>query len=408
MSERKHVLGRDEGSAAGEGDSPRRVILCAPASFKGTLSAAEVAAAMAAGIQKSGLPLDADVCPIADGGEGTLDALASALGATFHDMDVHGPLGQIIRARFAVAGSLGIVELAQAAGLMLVPAEERDPMRTTTYGVGELIRAAIERGCESIIVGVGGSATVDGGAGLAQALGAKFFDQAGNEMAMPMTGGSLRDVARIQKPDISSLWKENRSREGRARIRVACDVTNPLCGSDGAAAVYGPQKGASPQQVRELDHALTQFAALCGVEPNVPGAGAAGGAAYGLMALCGATLERGIDVVLSAIRFDDRVRGAALVLTGEGRLDEQSLSGKACLGVARAASMRGVPTFAIVGSTGPGAERCVGETRWGLLRDVLSLEDRYGRERALSEPAELVSAATLELIRHTSELNGER
>jgi glycerate 2-kinase len=371
-------------------------ILCAPDSFKESISALEAAEAMAAGVRDAGEQFQPDVCPIADGGEGTLEALIGALGGTIESATVTGLLGEPVAARFGMTadGKTAIVELAQASGLALVPKDRRDPMRTTTFGTGELIRLAAERGCELVIVCLGGSATVDGATGIAQALGARFFDRGDQEITEPMRGGLLRSVSRIERPLRGAL----------PHLRIACDVTNPLCGRTGAAAVYGPQKGATPQQVQELDAGLAHIARLLGANPATPGFGSAGGASFGLVTMLGAELERGIDLVLEAIRFDERCRDAALVLTGEGRLDEQSLSGKASMGVAKRARQRGVPSIAIVGSTGDGAERCTDPAHGGELAGYVSLADRFGMERALVEPAALIRQVAAEIVR---ELAGE-
>lgn len=361
--------------------------LCAPDSFKETLDAVAAARAMAGGIRAVHPRAGIDECPVADGGEGTLDALVAAAGGVVRHARVRGPLGAPQDARFAVAddGRLGIVELAEASGLAHVPPAERDPTRTTTYGTGELIARAADAGCTKIVVGVGGSGTCDGGAGLAQALGVRFLDDAGRPIEMPMTGGMLARVARVERP----AWFP--------AIVVACDVRNPLLGTNGAAAVYGPQKGATREQVVALDAALAQFAARTGGDPDQPGAGAAGGAGYGLATFCHATLVRGIDLVLDAVRFDERCAGVDLVLTGEGRLDASSLEGKTAIGVARRALALGTPTIAIVGSTGPGAERCV-EGAGGPLQRYVALTDRYGRERALSDTAACVADAAAHAV----------
>lgn len=315
-----------------------------------------------------------------------MEVLIGALGGTFQSAKVAGPLGAMVEARFGITHDrVAIVELAQASGLGLVESAQRDPMRATTFGTGQLIALAMQRGCTSILICLGGSATVDGGAGLAQALGFKFFDRDGREIKEFMCGSLLNRIARIQKPNAAL-----------PPIRVACDVTNPLCGLNGAAAVYGPQKGATATQVRELDAALANLARMVGGDPNQPGAGAAGGAGLGLAALCGGRLERGIDLVLSAIAFDARCRGAALVLTGEGRLDSQSLQGKACMGVVAAARRLGVSTIAIVGSTGPGADDCVIPA--GLLRRYIDLSARFGHQRAMSDAAALVEQTAALLV----------
>lgn len=370
---------------------PIRNVLAAPASFKETLTAAEAAEAMAAGVRRADPSVAVVCCPIADGGEGSLDALASALGAEIRRVSVTGPLGDPIEARYGVArrrvggggggGRVGIVELAEASGLGLVAPSRRDPTVTTTFGTGELI-AALTAECDEILVCVGGSATVDGGAGLAQALGANFCDRRGSPIRAPLTGGRLGEITAVEPV------------RGLPVLRVLCDVRNRLLGADGAAAVYGPQKGATPAQVRELEGALAHLAALGG-RPELaalPGAGAAGGAAFGLAAFCGARLERGIDAVLDAVGFHERCARADLVLTGEGSLDAQTLQGKACAGVLDAATRHGRQVIAIVGRAGPGAERL------GFAR-VESLSERYGLERAMREPAPLIAEVTARLIR---------
>jgi glycerate kinase len=360
-------------------------VLCAPDSFKGTLSAPDAAAAMAAGVALAGG--EADVCPVADGGEGTMDVLVAARGGTIRRERVTGPLGEPVDARYALLDRVGVVELAEAAGFVLVPPDRRDPTRTTTYGVGELVRRAIDDGATEIIVCIGGSGTCDGATGLAQALGARFFDGDDRPITTPLTGGMLTGIARYEPP--ASL----------PPIRVACDVTNPLCGPKGSAHVYGPQKGATPDQVESLDAGLAHLAAVVGADPNVPGYGAAGGAGFGLVELLGARLERGIDLVLDAVRFDARCAEADLVLTGEGRLDEQSLHGKTTMGVARRADALGVPAIAIVGTTGAGWQHAVGASD-GRLTACVSLVERLGSKRALTDAPVAVREMTARVVRN--------
>jgi glycerate kinase len=311
-----------------------------------------------------------------------------------HELTVMGPLQESVEARFAVLaeGGLGVIELAEASGLSLVPSNRRNPLETTTYGTGQLMRAALAEGCEELILCLGGSATVDGGAGIIQALGGRFFDLRGQLIEAPMCGRLLKSIGRLEQP------------RGLPQIRVACDVTNPLMGPEGAAAVYGPQKGATESQVRELDEGLVHFAEVVGVAGDFAGAGAAGGAGYGLAAMCGAKLERGIELVLDAVRFDHRCRGAALVLTGEGKLDEQSLHGKAALGVAARAARFGVPTIAIVGSTGHGAADCCDPTKGGALTAFIDLSARYGAARAMGDAAGCVAAAAAEVLQRRASL----
>jgi glycerate 2-kinase len=339
---------------------------------------------MARGARAASPEVIADCLPVADGGEGTLHALVAALGGTIEVATVVGPLGDQVDARFGIAadGWTGIVELAEASGLQLVPAARRNPMRTTTYGTGQLIRIAADRGCTSVIVGVGGSATCDGGLGLAQGLGARVYDSAGRLIEEPITGGMLRRVARIEP------------RTGLPAIRVASDVTNPLCGRNGAAFVYGPQKGAGTADVGLLDAGLRHLTSLTDADPDTPGAGAAGGAGFGLMAFCGARLERGVDLVLDALDFATHLRDVSLVVTGEGRLDAQTGAGKAIAGVAAAAHSASVPVVAVVGSLAAEVDASLG----GQLRRTVNLSARFGEELARGQPAVLIEAATTELV----------
>jgi glycerate kinase len=333
----------------------------APDSFKGSASAREVAQAIAEGL-KAALP-DAvcDLVPMADGGEGTVDALVAATGGQIVSVRVTGPLGEPVDAFFGILGDgeTAVIEMAAAAGLHLVPPEKRNPMVTTTYGVGELIRAALDAGCRRLIIGIGGSATNDGGAGMAQALGVRLLDEQGNEIGFG--GGILERLARLDLSDFDRrVWD--------AEILVACDVTNPLTGQNGASAVYGPQKGATPEMVRQLDANLRHYAAVLrrdlGVEvETVAGAGAAGGLGAGLLAFCRAQLRRGVELVIHAVHLPERVQKADLVITGEGCLDFQTGFGKVPHGVAQVAKRYGKPVIALAGQLGEGAERC---RQWGI------------------------------------------
>lgn len=313
-------------------------VLCCPDSFKESISAADAAAAMARGVRAAGG--QADLCPLADGGEGTVDALLTATGGTPRTTHVTGPLGDPVEAQWGVLGdgTTAAIEMAAAAGLALVPKDRRDPTRTTTFGVGELIRAALDAGMPRIILGVGGSATCDGGCGAAQALGARFAG-----VDAPVTGGTLQKITAF---DLSGLDPRLRDVE----LIVAADVTNPLFGPDGAAHVYAPQKGATPTQVRQLDAGLRHLASLFN-QPQLPGAGAgaAGGLGFGAGMMLGATIRPGADIVLDAVGFDQRVAACDLVLTGEGRLDRQTISGKTIAAVLRRAA--GVPVVALVGAS---------------------------------------------------------
>ncbi|MEO0586858.1 MAG: glycerate kinase [Planctomycetota bacterium] len=346
-------------------------VLVATDSFKGSMTAVEAARAAERGLRRAaaecGVEVDVDLCPIADGGEGTLDTLlaADATGAVRTER-VTGPMGETIEARWGLLGGgrLGVVEMAEAAGLTLVPDAKRDPTRTTTFGVGQLIGAALDAGVERVLLGLGGSATNDGGSGAAQALGVRFERAEGGVIDEPMRGGVLSEVGSVVFDGLRTELAER-----RVAVEVACDVTNPLCGEAGAAAVYGPQKGATAEQVVSLDAGLANLAARMAGSGGAmgeglgeglatgafAGAGAAGGFGYGAVAMLGGTLRPGIELVLEAVGFDGRVRRADVVVTGEGRLDEQSLSGKATVGVAAAARRAGVACVALAGGVSGGA-----------------------------------------------------
>lgn len=289
-----------------------------------------------------------DVVPVADGGDGTADAILAAAGGRRVEREVVGPDGRTVRAWFALLGdgSTAVVELALASGLSLLPPGSNDPLTATTYGTGQLIAAAVEVGARRILLAIGGSATNDGGAGALSALGARFLDGDGRELA----AGGLA-LTQLDRIDDSGL----RTRLAGVSIDIACDVDNPLVGTEGASSVYGPQKGASPDDVRRLDAALSRFAdviaALTGADVRgVPGAGAAGGIAGGFLGLAGARLVPGSALVLDVIGFDRRLEGVSLVVTGEGRLDRQTIAGKAPFAVAQAARKRGIAAAAVAGA----------------------------------------------------------
>jgi glycerate 2-kinase len=330
-------------------------IVIAPNAFKGSLSAVDAAEAIAEGVRAAASDADIVLVPIADGGDGTVDALVAATRGERRTLGVRGPLGDSVDADYGLidGGSTAVIEMAKAAGLALVPPGKRDPRITTTYGVGELLQHAYDAGARRFIVGIGGSATNDGGAGMAQALGYHLLDENGHEL--PPGGLALKRLARIHVGGVHAKWKE-------AEVDVACDVTNPLTGPSGASAVYGPQKGATPEMVTELDGALKHFAEVIrrdlGVEvEQLPGAGAAGGLGAGLVAFTGARLRPGAEMVMEALRLDERLAGAQLVITGEGRLDSQTARfGKGPAAVARHARRAGIPVFALGGSIADEAE----------------------------------------------------
>lgn len=359
-------------------------IVVAPDSFKGSLSAWEAAEAMAEGIRRVWPEAETVLIPMADGGEGTTEALVRATGGTMHETIVTGPLGEPVKAAFGILGDgeTGVIEMAGAAGLYLVPEDRRDPRITTTFGVGELILAALDAGCRRLVVGIGGSATNDGGVGMAQALGARFTNAAGREIGWG--GGSLKDLEHI---DLSGLDP----RLTGVEIRVACDVDNPLCGPRGAAAVYGPQKGATPEMVAELDANLAHLAEVIKKDlglsvAEIPGAGAAGGLGAGLIAFLGASLMPGVEMVIQAVNLGERVRGADLVLTGEGKIDAQTAFGKTPAGVARVAKAAGLPVIAVAGGIGDDVEpvySCGIDALFPLTPYPLSLNEAMRRGREL-------------------------
>ena len=320
-----------------------RVVL-APDKFKGSLTAAEVGDALAAGMLDVLPGLDVIKLPVADGGDGTV---AAALSAGFEEIivDAVGPTGEPVQAAYALHGSRAVVELAAVVGLSMLPGGRLDPLTSSTYGLGLVIADAIRRGAQTIVLGLGGSASTDGGAGMAQALGARLLDADGHDLSHG--GGALQGLARL---DLRAL----RETLGSSSIMVASDVDNPLLGADGAAAVFGPQKGADTHQVEALERGVRRWSELVSRatgrnEADRPGAGAAGGAGFAALALLNAEIRPGIELILELVDFDRRIVGADLVVTGEGSLDDQSLAGKAPVGVARAAARSGVPVVAVAG-----------------------------------------------------------
>jgi glycerate kinase len=369
-------------------------IVLAPDKFKGSLAAPQVCDAMAAGIRRIRPEARIDACPMADGGEGTVTALVAATGGRLETRRVTGPLAEMkVDAVFGVLGDgrTAVIEMAAASGLALLGAEDRNPLNTTTFGTGELLMAAAELGIDQIILGIGGSATVDGGIGCAQACGLPVLLEGGELLppTEPLCGRDLPSVLMVKHGRGSSIE--------RVRIRVACDVTNPLFGPAGAAVVYGPQKGASPQQVRWLDDALRALAERTGklAEAQVPGAGAAGGLGFGMLAYFGATLASGADIVIDATKMRERLTGADLCITGEGRLDAGSLHGKAPIAVARLCKQLGIPCMAVVGSVGEGAELSLGE---GITRYTAIADGSIPLAECLRRAPELIEQATAKIL----------
>ncbi|MCL1065369.1 glycerate kinase [Shewanella olleyana] len=339
-------------------------IVIAPDSFKESLSALGVANAIEEGFKRV-FP-DAEFCkvPMADGGEGTVQAMVDATGGRLETLQVTGPDGQPVKAQYGILGSQGkdthgvtaVIEMAEASGLHHIERDRRNPMLTTSYGTGELIRDALDKGINHIILGLGGSATNDGGAGMAQALGFKLNTAQGTSIGYGAAG--LSQLAYIDNSTAHPLI-------ANCKIEVACDVDNPLCGNNGASAIFGPQKGATPEMVTELDNTLNHFADIVNNTPilkltndiaQYPGAGAAGGMGFGVMTLLNAELQPGVDIVIKTVKLAELMQGANIVITGEGRMDSQTLSGKTPMGVMQQALSQQIPVIGIAGCLGQGAE----------------------------------------------------
>jgi glycerate kinase len=366
-------------------------VLIAPQEFKGTLTSVAAAEAIAEGVRAAIPAAEIDVAPMADGGPGTVRVLVAATGGQTVSTEVSDPLGRPIVAEWGLLpGDTAAIEMASAAGLTLLKKSERDPRLTTTLGVGELITAALDTGSRELIVGLGGSATNDGGAGLAQALGVRLLDAGGRDL--PGGGAALARLARIDASGVDA-------RASEALVFAATDVRNPLCGPEGASLIYGPQKGATAAVAEELDRALSHYAKVIERElvvsvADVPGAGAAGGLGAGLIAFLGAEIRPGFQLIAERVGLIDRVRSANLVVTGEGRLDGQSIYGKTTVGVAELAQAEGIPVIAVVGQLGPGwesvqhlfseIEPAIDAAHYSLqLPDDPAMSARNGTERAV-------------------------
>jgi glycerate kinase len=364
-------------------------VVVAPNAFKGTLTASQAAGAIARGVREV-LP-DADVVevPVADGGDGTVEALVAANHGEYRTAGVEGPLGDPVKAQYGLIenGHTAVVELAAASGLTLIPPERRDPRKTSTYGFGQLLDAARRDGVSAIIAGIGGSATNDGGAGMAQALGYRLLDAGGKDLERG--GAALARLERIDPSGFDPDWHA-------VRVKVAVDVTNPLTGPQGASAVYGPQKGADAGSVRELDAALAHFAEVIERDLGkdvaaVPGAGAAGGAGAGLIAFLDARLVPGAPLVVEAAGLDAALQGADLVITGEGQADEQTAYGKAPGEVAKRAQAAGIPVILLAGSKGPGWQAL---EKLGVT-SVVTLTEEGDLHQAINEPERMLTLAAV-------------
>lgn len=352
-------------------------------SLKGSLSSMEAGNAIAEGIYRADAEAKVEVRPLADGGEGTVDALVRGMNGSLRKVRVTGPLGDKVDAAYGIIeeAKMAVIEMSAAAGITLVPDEKKNPLFTTTYGVGEMIRDAIEKGCRKFVVGIGGSATNDGGIGMLQALGYDFLNSKGN--AVPYGAKGLEDLAEIRKEHVLPELAQ-------CEFKVACDVTNPLCGPLGASAVYGPQKGATPEMVREMDQWLADYAKLAAncserADAEHPGTGAAGGLGFAFLTFTNAVLESGIKIVLEETKLEQYIQDADIVITGEGRLDGQTAMGKAPVGVAKLAGKYKIPVLAFAGSVTKDARKCNEEgihAFFPILRGITTLEDAMDAENA--------------------------
>lgn len=351
-------------------------------SFKGSLSSLEAGNAVREAVMRAHPDAEVTVRPLADGGEGTVEAMAAGLGGEMIEAKVTGPLGERVKAKYCIVnGRTAVIEMAEAAGLPLVPSDLRDPMFTTTYGVGELIIHAIGRGCRSFIIGIGGSATNDGGTGMLSALGFEFFDENGQNIALGAYG--LDSLVSVSAENVLPELKE-------CSFRVACDVNNPLCGERGCSAVYGPQKGATPEAVKVMDAWLAKYADTAksvfpNADPEYPGAGAAGGLGFAFMTFMNASLESGISIILDETELEKHIADADIVVTGEGRIDFQTAMGKAPIGVAKLAKKHGKRVIAFAGCVTEDAEECNEhgiDAFFPIVRGVTTLDEALDRQNA--------------------------
>lgn len=380
-------------------------IVTAIDSFKGSLTSVQAGEAVKTGIERSEKSFwqtkrgsqaaawethtQVIVRPLADGGEGTMQALVASLGGAIHRAEVTGPLGEKVVCEYGIIESTktAVIEMAGAAGITLVPPQKRNPLFTTTYGVGEVIADAVKKGCRKFLVGIGGSATNDGGTGMLAALGFGFWDKDANPIAFGAKG--LEQLAKITDDDVLPELRE-------CTFRVACDVSNPLCGRDGCSAVFGPQKGADPQMIRQMDEWLSYYADLAKEKFNqademLPGSGAAGGLGFAFRTFLNASLEPGIQIVMEETRLEEYIKDADLVITGEGRLDGQTVMGKAPVGVAALAKKYQKPVIAFCGNVGEGAEACNEhgiDAYFPITRGIVTLEEAMKPENAAKNLAD--------------------
>lgn len=373
-------------------------------SLKGSLSSMEAGYAVEQGIQRVYPDAMIQVRPLADGGEGTVDALVSGMNGTMRQIIVTGPLGDAVTAKYGIIETTktAIMEMSQAAGITLVPPEKRNPLNTTTYGVGEMIKDAIQMGCRRFIMGIGGSATNDGGIGMLQALGYDFLNDMGKAISYGAKG--LKELKSISCVHVLPELKD-------CEFRIACDVTNPLCGEHGCSAVFGPQKGGTPSMIAEMDQWMKDYAALAKksfpkADSDYPGTGAAGGLGFAFLTFTNSSLESGVKIILDETKLADYIQDTDYVITGEGRLDAQTAMGKAPIGVAKLAKRYGKPVIAFSGSVTKDAIACNEhgiDAFFPILRSVVALEEAMHTENAaqnMSDTAEQIFRLIKVLSRH--------
>ena len=367
-------------------------IVIAIDSFKGSLTSLEAGNAVATGIKRVYKDADITIRPIADGGEGTVEAVVSALGGELCSVKVSDPLCRPIMSQYGIVGNTAFIEMAAASGITLISESERNPLNTTTYGVGELIKDAVSRGIRDFVIGIGGSATNDGGIGMLSTLGFKFLDKNGKDV--PLGAKGLETLAEIRTNKALEELKN-------CTFKVACDVNNPLCGEKGCSAIFAPQKGATGEMIEKMDKWLSKYANLTKSilphsDPDLPGSGAAGGLGFALRSYLGATLTPGIDLIIESTGLEDAIKSADIVITGEGRLDGQSYMGKAPIGIAKLAKKYGKPVIAFAGAVAPDARVCNGhgiDAFFPAVRTPCSLDEAMDPENAkanLADTAEQV------------------
>ena len=358
-------------------------IVAAIDSFKGSISSLEAGYAVSSGFRSVNNSAEVVVCPLADGGEGTVEALAEGMNGRLYTITVTGPLGTPVSCTYAVIEETmtAVIEMSGAAGITLIPKDDLDPLHATTYGVGEVIIDAIDKGCRRFIIGIGGSATNDGGAGMLQALGYGLLDEKGDQIPRGAIG--LKDLKTIDEDGVIPHLKE-------CQFMIACDVTNPLCGPNGCSVIYGPQKGATPSMIEDMDRWLSRYASIChdikeDADMQYPGTGAAGGMGYAFKTFTNATLKPGIDIVIEETRLEDYIQDADLVVTGEGMLDHQTAMGKAPIGVARLAKKYNKKVIAFAGAVKMDAEECNKngiDAFFPIVRGITTLEEAMNSQNA--------------------------